>query len=247
VPIFDAHFHVIDPQFPVIENRGYLPPPFTIEDYRARTDGLDVAGGVVVSGAFQYFDQTYLYAALERLGPGFVGVTQLAPSATDAEIRALAEAGVRGLRFNMVGGVQDVDDMVAVGRRVADLVDWHVELHCHATQLPALAPRLVGLRVIVDHLGLRAEGLPALLKLVDGGIRVKASGFGRTDLDVPDALRAITAIDPSALMFGSDLPSTRSPPKPFSHDDVQLIRDTLGERLAQRVLYDNAAAFYRVM
>ncbi|HEY4094868.1 MAG TPA: amidohydrolase family protein [Baekduia sp.] len=247
MPIFDAHFHVIDPGFPIRENRGYLPPPFTIEDYRARTDGLEVSGGAVVSAAFQYFDQSYLYAALERLGPGFVGVTQLAPSATDAEIHALADAGVRGLRFNMVGGVQDVDDMVAVGRRVADLVDWHVELHCHAMQLPALAPRLVGLRVIVDHLGLRAEGLPDLLRLVDGGIRVKASGFGRTDLDVPDALRAITAIDPSALMFGSDLPSTRSPPQPFSHDDVQLIRDTLGERLAQRVLYDNAAAFYRIM
>ena len=55
-PLFDAHLHVIDPRFPLIGNDGYLPPPFTVEDYRVRTSALGVTGGAVVSGSFQGFD-----------------------------------------------------------------------------------------------------------------------------------------------------------------------------------------------
>jgi predicted TIM-barrel fold metal-dependent hydrolase len=31
--LFDAHFHIIDPRFPLIANRGYLPAAFTVADY----------------------------------------------------------------------------------------------------------------------------------------------------------------------------------------------------------------------
>ena len=37
LPVFDTHFHIIDPRFPVMENQGFLPPVFTVDDYRART------------------------------------------------------------------------------------------------------------------------------------------------------------------------------------------------------------------
>ena len=71
--VFDAHVHVIDPRFPLIENNGYLPPPFTVDDYRARMAGLGVTGGAVVSGSFQGSDHTYLVAALAELGSGVGG------------------------------------------------------------------------------------------------------------------------------------------------------------------------------
>jgi predicted TIM-barrel fold metal-dependent hydrolase len=47
--VFDAHLHVIDPRFPLIPNQGYLPDPFTVEDYLEKTSALDVRGGAVVS------------------------------------------------------------------------------------------------------------------------------------------------------------------------------------------------------
>ncbi len=77
--VFDAHFHIIDPQHPLVRNQGYLPEPFTCGEYRDACTalGLLVGGGAVVSGSFQAFDQGYLLAALAELGPGFVGVTQL--------------------------------------------------------------------------------------------------------------------------------------------------------------------------
>ncbi|WP_372512310.1 amidohydrolase family protein, partial [Mycolicibacterium gadium] len=71
--VFDAHFHIIDPRFPLVPNNGYLPEAFTVADYRMRVDPLDITGGAVVSGSFQAFDQSYLKDALAQLGPGFVG------------------------------------------------------------------------------------------------------------------------------------------------------------------------------
>lgn len=38
--VFDSHLHVIDPRFPLAENEGFLPPPFSVDDYRHATAGL---------------------------------------------------------------------------------------------------------------------------------------------------------------------------------------------------------------
>jgi predicted TIM-barrel fold metal-dependent hydrolase len=243
--LFDAHLHIVDPRFPLVGT--YVPEPFTVADYRERTAALDVRGGAVVSGSFQGFNQTYLTDALERLGPGFVGVTQLPASVTDAEILALDRAGVRAVRFNLVrGGSAPLDDLEALSRRAFALTGWHAELYVDGRDLAALEPRVAALpRASVDHLGLHRDGLPALLRLVERGVRVKATGFGRAQLDVAEALRAIAAVDPGALLFGTDLPSTRAR-RPFADTDVELVTAALGAELARRALHDNAAAWYGI-
>ena len=78
----------------------------------------------------------------------------------------------------------------------------------------------------VDHLGLSKEGLPNLLELVENGVRVKATGFGRIDFDPIYAMKEIYAINPDALMFGTDLPSTRAK-RPFEFSDIDLIKTIL--------------------
>lgn len=245
--VFDAHLHIIDPRFPVIENDGYLPPAFTATDYLARVSALGVTGGAVVSGSFQGFDQSYLLDALRVLGPGFVGVTQLPASVTDDEILRLDEAGVRAIRFNVRrGGSASIGDLGALARRVHDVAGWHAELYVDARDLPELAATIDRLPAVsIDHLGLTREGLPHLLKLAERGVRVKATGFGRVDFDIPSALRAVAAANPSALMFGTDLPSTRAP-RPFADEDITLVVDALGPELAAAALSGNAAAFYRI-
>ncbi len=60
--IFDSHFHIIDFNYPIVENNGYTPTQFTIEDYKKTRDEFGITGGAVVSGSFQAFDQTYLVA-----------------------------------------------------------------------------------------------------------------------------------------------------------------------------------------
>jgi predicted TIM-barrel fold metal-dependent hydrolase len=245
-PVFDAHMHIIDPRFPLIENNGYLPPVFTIQDYRSRTAPLGVVGGAVVSGSFQGFDQAYLLEALRRLGPGFVGVTQLPATVTDEEITRLDSYGVRALRFNVRrGGREILAHLETLARRVHEVAGWHVELYIDARDLPELTPVLRSLPAVsVDHLGLSKEGLPSLLSLVEHGVRVKATGFGRVDLDVTKAIRAVLDVDPRALMFGTDLPSPRAR-RPFRDDDLRLLADVAGPDHLSTVLHDNAATFYR--
>ena len=243
--LFDSHLHVIDPAYPLVENEGFLPKPFTVADYLSRVHDLGVRGGAVVSGSFQAYDQTYLVEALQLLGPSYVGVTQLPADATEHQVLGLDAAGVRAVRFNVRrGGSASLDDLELLAHRVHDVAGWHVELYVDGRALADLHERLVALpSVTVDHLGLHREGLPDLLRLVEHGVKVKATGFGRLDLDPREAARAVVDVDPTALMFGTDLPSTRAR-RPFEDDDVDLLLAAVGEEHAERVLWGNAADLY---
>jgi predicted TIM-barrel fold metal-dependent hydrolase len=46
-------------------------------------------------------------------------------------------------------------------------------------------------------------------------------------------------------MFGTDLPSTRAR-HPFNDRDIDLITEVVGERGAQKLLWENARTFYRL-
>jgi predicted TIM-barrel fold metal-dependent hydrolase len=245
--LFDAHFHVIDPRFPLVANKGYLPERYTLNDYRERLAGYKLCGGAVISGSFQAFDQDYLVDALSRLGPTFAGVTQLPVTVSDEELLELDRAGVRGIRFNLKrGGSEDVSHLNTLAQRVFETVGWHVEIYADAKDLSDLSETLVALPAVsVDHLGLSAEGLPLLIEMAGKGVKVKASGFGRVNFDVRAALIALHAANPASLMFGTDLPSARAA-RPYSDRDFQLVIDTLGDEAAERVLYKNAVDFYRI-
>lgn len=244
--IFDAHFHIIDKRFPLVPNRSYLPNEFCCDDYCARTRGLGVVGGAIVSGSFQAFDQSYLRAALSRLGPTFVGVTQLPAAVSDDELRELDEAGVRAVRFNLYrGGSLGVDELASVAARLHETVGWHVEVYIDTNELEGLFGLLTRLpAVVIDHLGLSAAGLPSLRKLVARGVYTKASGFGRLDFDPVPVVRELVNINPAAVMFGTDLPSTRAK-RPFCKDDIDLLSETLGPELSAKVFYENAVSLYK--
>lgn len=245
---FDAHLHIIDPRFPLVENQGFLPKPFTCEDYRRKTAHFEVLGGAVVSGSFQHHDQSYLVDALRRLGPSFVGVTQLPHSVSDEALVRLDQQGVRGIRFNLHrGGSDDLSKLDAFARRVYELVGWHAEIYVDSKALAEIGSILRRLPAVsIDHLGLSTEGFDVLLSLVEKGVRVKATGFGRVDLDVRQAIRLIVSANPDALMFGTELPSTRAR-RPFHDGDLDLVADAVGdEALAEKVLFRNALDWYRI-
>ncbi|NLU83184.1 amidohydrolase family protein [Rhodococcus sp. HNM0569] len=244
--MFDAHLHIIDPRFPLVENHGYLPEPFTIDDYRARTAHLGVTGGAVVTASYQNMSQEHLVAALEQLGPGWVGVAQLSSDATDRDILELDRAGVRAVRFNLRRSATDLKKLTEQALRAYDLAGWHAEFYVDATLLLSLEPVFAKLPAVsIDHLGMSTRGLPYLLDLVARGVRVKATGFGRATIDdVGDVLRRIHEVDPHALMFGTDLPGSRAR-RVFEDSDVDLVRDAIGDADLHAVLEDNARTWYR--
>jgi len=130
-------------------------------------------------------------------------------------------------------------------RGIHELAAWHSEFYLDSREIPDLEQRLRALpQIVIDHLGLSREGLPALLRLVEAGAKVKATGFGRLDFPPAEALRRIAEVDPGALLFGSDLPSTRAP-RPFQDADIALVRAALPPTAAEAALFGNAVQLYQ--
>ncbi len=242
---FDAHFHIIDPAFPLVENNGYLPPAFTVADYKNVTDKWDIQGGAIVSGSFQAFDQAYLTNALQKMGSNFYGVANIPFDMPEKDLDMLAEHNVVAVRFNVKrGGSEKPEHIESLSNRLLERYNWHTELYVDSKDLKELKPILQKIKKFsIDHLGLSKEGLNDLYYWAEKGVKIKATGFGRIDFDPIPAMKTIYSINPEALMFGTDLPSTRAK-VPFSEKDIALIRDHFPEEALHRIFWQNAMDWY---
>lgn len=243
--IFDAHFHIIDAKYPLVANNGYLPPEFTVSDYQTKMNSWELVGGTIVSGSFQAFDQTYLKDSLQQLGKNFVGVANISTDMDDATLHELAANNIVAVRFNLKrGGSATLDDLPYLSNKLHEMFGWHTELYVDSKYLKDIQSTLQQLNSFsIDHLGLSKSGLPELYKWVEKGIKVKATGFGRIDFDPIEVMQQIHRINPAALLFGTDLPSTRAK-VPFSIEDIQKITDNFDTEAQERIFYKNALQWY---
>ncbi|MCQ4159013.1 amidohydrolase family protein [Roseomonas sp. GC11] len=243
-PVLDAHFHVFDPAAALPGDGGYHPPAFSVAQYRAAAAPLGVAGGVLVAASTHGLDPAPLLAALEELGPRFVAIAAADPSLTDEALRALAARGVRGLRYILYRGAGlEIGAALDMADRAHAVAGLHAQFYADAAHLAPWLGRLRGMagRLVIDHLGMTEAGLPVVLELAAAGAKVKATGFGRVELPVEEALRRIAAVAPRALIFGTDMPSTRAR-RPFAAEDMDTLRRIAGEA----PFWENAADFYGI-
>lgn len=245
--IFDSHFHIINPKFPLVENNGYLPPAFTTVDYTKSTKKYEIVGGAIVSGSFQAFDQDYLVDALQTLGKNYVGVANIPSDISDEELERLNIANVVAVRFNVKrGGSEKFEKIEELSNRLFEKYGWHTELYIDSIKLAEFKSVLENIPYFsIDHLGLSKKGLEDLYYWVDKGIRVKATGFGRIDFEPVSAMKIIYEINPKALMFGTDLPSTRVK-IPFTEKDVRLIKENFSPKELENIFYNNAFDWYQL-
>ncbi|GJM29254.1 MAG: 2-pyrone-4,6-dicarboxylate hydrolase [Cyclobacteriaceae bacterium] len=243
--IFDAHFHIIDPRFPLVSNHGYLPPVFTVDDYSGKMQAFNAVGGAVVSGSFQGFDQEYLIHTLEALGDNYFGVANIPLDLDDFELDRLNRAGVRAIRANLKrGGPEQVKNLKYLSKKLYDQFDWHTELYIESESLDGLMSVLKTLPAFsIDHLGLTKARLDDVYRCVELGAKVKSTGFGRIDFDPIPVMKKIMEINPTALLFGTDLPSTRAK-VPFSERDIELIEQNFEIDEQRQIFYKNAISWY---
>ncbi len=243
--IFDSHFHIINPKYPLVKNRGYVPPVFTIDDYREKVKGYEIVGGAVISGSFQAFDQEYLIDTLNQLGNNFFGVANIPIDIKTVELNKLKNANIVAVRFNLKrGDSENIKNIEELSNRLFDQYGWHTELYVDSKDLNNLNDKLKKIpKFSIDHLGLSKEGLIDLYRWVEKGVKVKASGFGRINFDPIPIMKKIYIINPNSLMFGTDLPSTRAI-TPFSTKDINLIRDNFTEDEQRKILFKNAFEWY---
>lgn len=244
--IFDAHFHIIDFNYPVVENNGYFPPEFKVEDYINTVNKYELIGGAIVSGSFQTFDQNYLKNALSQFGNMFFGVANIPININEKELKLLHKNNVVAVRFNLKrGGSETIDHLGYLSNKLYEEYGWHTELYLDSKHLAELEGKLKQLKYFsIDHLGLSKSGLKELYKWAGKGVKIKATGFGRIDFDPIEAMKKINEINPEALMFGTDLPSTRAK-IPFSPSDIQKIVNNFNSNDQERIFYKNALDWYQ--
>ena len=162
----DAHCHVFGPGalFPFAAERKYTPCDASRQQLFALRDRLGFARNVVVQATCHGADNRAMVDALQHSDGKARGVATVRRSIGDAELQALHDAGVRGVRFNFVKRLVDFtprDELLEIAGRIAPL-GWHVVIYFEAVDLPELWDFFSALptTVVVDHMGRPDVGLP---------------------------------------------------------------------------------------
>ncbi|MGI6875274.1 amidohydrolase family protein [Amycolatopsis sp. 3B14] len=270
----DAHCHVFGPQaeFPFAPERKYTPCDASKEQLFALRDHLGVSRNVIVQATCHGADNSAMVDAIRASGGRARGVATVRPEVSDAELRELDAAGVRGVRFNFVRRLVDAaphEALSTIARKIAPL-GWHVVLYFEAADLPELADFFGSLPapLVVDHMG-----RPDVRKPVDGpefgrflrfvernDVWVKVSCPERLSVSGPPALHgerhAYTDVVPFArrvvtefedrVLWGTDWPHPNlidhMPDDGLLVDHVPRIAETAA--LQRKLLVDNPMRLY---
>ena len=259
----DTHAHVIGlpPAYPFVEGRAYTPPEATAKSYLNMLDKTGMSHGVLIQISVHGSDNRLMVETLHANPQRLRGVAVIAPDRPDAEYRALAEAGVVGLRLNLLyaGGI-GLDALERTGALCKEM-GWHLQFLADARHLPELAPRLSKLPVpfIFDHMGhfpttdgMSSPCFQTLLGLVRDGAWVKLSGAYRTSVarapyaDTLPFARAFIRAAPSRCVWGSDWPHVDLWDQMMNVSDLlDLLADWGPDEAVRRaILVDNPARLY---
>jgi predicted TIM-barrel fold metal-dependent hydrolase len=229
VSAIDSHAHVFVRGLPLAPQRRHAPDyDATLDEYVGHLIRNNVSHAVLVQPSFLGTDNSFFLEISRRYPQRFRGVAMVDPTISDAQLESLASAGVVGIRLNLVG--LPLPDLQSDGwphllARVNDL-NWHVEVHREAIDLPFVVGALLaqGCTVVVDHFGrpnpdagAADPGFDYLLSVAHTGkVWVKLSAAyrsvrGESGLLVGAALaqQLLKTFGSERLVWGSDWPHTQ--------------------------------------
>ena len=131
-------------------------------------DRLGIAHAVLVQPSIYGLDNSAMCDALTRYPQRFRGVAVVAPSIEDSALRELHDAGVRGIRANLLnrGGIS-----FTAARKLAARIGglgWHLQFQLDVSAFDEFdAIRTLPVKVVIDHMG----HLPAAKGVDDPGFR----------------------------------------------------------------------------
>ena len=212
----DAHCHVFGPgaQFPFAPERKYTPGDGGKDELFALRDHLGVSRNVIVQATCHGADNSAMVDAVQASGGRARGVATVRADVTDAELRRLDEAGVRGVRFNFLKRLVSTapqDDLAAIAKKIAPL-GWHVVIYFEGADLEDLEGFFSSLPtpMVVDHMGrpdvtkpVEGPEFSRFLRFVDkNDVWVKVSCPERLSITGPPALGGERNAYTDAVPFG---------------------------------------------
>ncbi|GHB15191.1 amidohydrolase family protein [Salinicola rhizosphaerae] len=261
----DTHAHIFERGLPLAGDRRYSPDyDATVDQYLAHLDRCGLSHGVLVQPSFLGTDNRYLVEALRKHPTRLRGTAVVARDVDDETLDEMAEAGVVGIRLNLIG--QPLDDYRSAAWR--DFFTrlarrgWTVEIQRGLEDLDAILPQILasGVGVIVDHFGLPGgeidpinshhRGLLSLLSSEEIWVKLSATYRARLGLDQAKASleRLRDAYGHSdRLVWGSDWPHTRFEDKTGYDDQFGVMQALLPEESERRrILVDNPATLFQI-
>jgi len=154
----DSRHHIYDDvRFPPTQPGGEIVPDARVEEFRMLQKRIGTSRNVVVTPRAYVTDNRVTLDAITRLGANARGVAVIHPTVTDAELKMLAEGGIRGIRFSITdprNSSTSFEMIEPLSKRVNTL-GWHVQINMTADQIVAaeeLWNRLPS-AIVFDHLG----------------------------------------------------------------------------------------------
>ena len=150
----DAHIHIYDARFPCA---GGMVNNATVAHYRQMQQRLGTSRTVVINPRAAGTDNRVTLDAIAQLGIEHArGVAVVTPAITDAELQALHEGGIRGIRFTLYTP-ENAPTTFAMVEPLAGRIHvqgWHLQLHWTADQIALHAALLMRLpcTIVLDHL-----------------------------------------------------------------------------------------------
>ena len=228
----DSHAHVFcDKSYAFSPATLYQPHPSqmgTAKQFRAVLDFHGFTHGLLVGAGPYGSDNRCMLDAIAGSQGRFKGVALVKPAIADGDLAKLKDAGVVGIRVNLMGhGTRELTEPGA-DRLLARMkeMDLYLQVHLEKRNLAEAAPllRKAGVRCIFDHFGrpdvnqgIDQPGFKELLEFGREGVHaVKLSGPFRSSLQgypYTDVDRFVAAcIDAFTLdrcVWGSDWPFVR--------------------------------------
>ncbi len=258
----DCHAHVFLRTLPMPDRRrapsGYDAPP---EDYLRVLAANKMTHGVLVQPSFLGTDNSYLLAALRQYPDKFKGIAVIDPSITVTQLDELQQAGVAGIRLNLIG-LPTPDFQSPSWKQLLQEIrqrQWQIEVHQIAAELkPVVEPLLsADIRVVVDHfgrpdakLGVEDPGFQYLLTMastrrlwvkLSAAYRNGANGRGEAVAkEAIPLLRQHFGLD--RLIWGSDWPHTLFESSIHYADQRQLLNQWVADAQEQRVILQDTPA-----
>lgn len=260
----DSHAHVFGPQsrFPYEADAAFIPPDASLADYAGMLRTIGCERAVLVQPSVYGTDNRCMVDALRSGRFDLRGVAVVDPDIDDRELENLHEAGVRGVRINVVSltpGLR-LEHASAIAERIRPL-GWHLQFFVDIGATPGFVDQIAALPVpcVIDHFGhVRAgngiDAAPAqmLLQLASlDHVWFKLMGGYRVSQQLPPypevtpIAQALIQRAPDRCVWGTDWPH----PMVDRMDDDGDLADTLATwvddpELRTRVLVDNPARLY---
>jgi D-galactarolactone isomerase len=266
----DCHHHIYDAvRFPPVQPGGTIIPDARVEEYRMLQRRIGTSRNVVVTPLAYVTDNRVTLDAIARLGPNARGVAVIRPTVTDAELKMLADGGIRGIRFSLTdprNAPTSIDMIEPLSKRVNTL-GWHVQINMTADQIVAAADlwnRLPS-TMVFDHMGhvpqpagLSHPVFSVIRRLVEKGrtwVKLSVTYDNTTYVntrdgspdyaDITRVAQAYVKAAPERMVWGSNWPHPNETNKP---DDAALL-DLMSkwapdETTRNRILVQNPIALY---